>query len=150
MTILLNIYDDVASNKYVSIGVSVVLTAFMAYRTFTFMQYTNPSTFLISACVGFAFALIANSCLAYNDKVKNEGKRNSVYATLCLLTAFTTLNNSNIYLTFHATVSRLLNSPVYCFCNHGFLNGLGLGFNATILAIQLLENKTKNLLSVAA
>ena len=144
MTVLLKIYDDFASNKGVSTGVNIASTAFMAYRTFKFMQRINPTTFVISACVGFVFALIANSFLAYNDKVKNESQRNSVYATLSLLTAFTTVQNSNIYLTFKDIVSQLLIPFSHDFSNHGFLNGLGLGFTATILAIQLLEGlKTK-------
>lgn len=141
---LLKIYDDFTSNKSVSLGASVISTAFMTYRAISLMSYTNPVIFVVSACAGISFSFLANTYLVHNDSVKKEGEKNSIYATLSLLTSFTPIRNSRIYRAFfERTLDNFFDKHSYRFCSYGFLNGLGVGFLATNLVFQIKDGQTK-------
>lgn len=87
-----------------------------------------PLFFVTSTCAGVAFAFLANTYLVHNDAVKSESERNSVHATLSLLTAFTPVNDNQIYRFFYHRVAPFFESRGSRFCSYGFLNGLGVGF----------------------
>jgi len=148
MSALLRIYDDVTSNKYVSLGITAASTAFMAYKITFYIDYmysNAPLTFAISTCVGVAFALLSNSYLAHNKSVKNENERNGVYATLALIVAVIQPETNHIYeFIFRHNIARILRSNGYEFCSMVFLNGFGIGFLATNLTLQLMEKSNKN------
>lgn len=146
MSTLLRIYDNVTSNKYVSLGITVASTAFMAYRTVSVMRHTNSSNFMVSSCVGVVFALIAKYNLAHNDEVKSERERNSVYATASLIVAFVipVLGDSiyqNVFLN-PGNYSESLFFQHRTPFSYGCINGLGLGFLASNLVLQLVEGTT--------
>ena len=141
---LLKMYDDFTSNRGVSLGISFASTAFMAYRTVTYICNTNPTTFVISACAGVALALLSRTYLIHNDAVKSEGERNSIYATLSLFTVFAPVGHQTFYnRVVQRKVMHLFEFYGCRFYNSSFLNGLGLGFTATNLALQLMDGQTK-------
>lgn len=153
MTVLLKIYDDFASNKYVSICTSAAATVFSIYNiTGRFSSFSgifswvNPTALAIGLCAGVAFALISNTYLAYNDRVKTEGQRNSIYTTLSLIVGFTGIEENQIVkLIFYRFIANPIceNFGYEPICGQSFFGGFKLAFSATTLAIQLLEGKTK-------
>lgn len=138
-------YDDVTSNKYVSLGISVASTAFMARRIFPVLFYfESPITFAISACAGIAFALLANMYIIHSKRVKTEEGKNSLYATVSLIVAFTPLGSNRIYRTLFARPMRnFFRSYKYEFQSYALLSGFGISFLVTNLALQIFEGKTK-------
>lgn len=147
MSALLKIYDDVSSNKSISLGITAASTLFMAYRTISLMYfYKDPLTCVISACAGCALAILVKIYLAHNDDVKNEGERNSIYATASLIVAFVIpVLGDSIYLN---VFDKAYNNPFqwnYSYrkpFSYGSINGFGMGFLITTLAIQLMVGKT--------
>jgi|GEM_PF-2513192 len=158
MTVLLKIYDGFASNKYVSICTSATATVLSIYETVGVLSRINPTFFTngvlswgnpivlaVGLCAGAAFALISNTYLAYNDRVKTEGQRNSIYTTLSLIIGFKEIGQNNILKVFfyNSIANPIFKSFEYNFCNGSFFGGFKIAFSATILAIQLLEGKKK-------
>lgn len=144
MTVLLKMYDKVTSTQGFSIGITTASTAFMAYRSFGMWRNTNPITFVISSCAGIAFSLVANFYVAHNTDVKTKEERNSIYSTSSLFVVFAPVGRDSFYDShFARNMYELFSKYGSNFPNKSFLNGLGLGFSATTLAIQLIEDKTK-------
>lgn len=146
MSVLLKIYDDVTSNKYMSLGITVSCTVLMACRSASFMSNTTPLVFLISACAGAVFALLANYYLAHNKSVKSECERNNIYATFSLIMALSPINIRDFnFILFTRNITPIFKSIVGCnFCVNGFINGFGMGFLATNLVLQLMEKSNEN------
>ena len=126
MTVLLRIYDNIASNKNVSFGTTIAATGFMAYRSIRFISqeckwysdsydyfqrhdreglyakqhnifHIMPITFLVSLCAGISLALISNTYLAGNKEVKSDEERNNIHTTLSLFTALMPVHRNAIY-----------------------------------------------------
>ena len=90
--------------------------------------------------------VISNTYLAYNDRVKTEGQRNSIYTTLSLIVGFTGIEeNRTLKLIFYRFIANPIckNFGYKLICREAFSGGFKLAFSATTLAIQLLEGKTK-------
>lgn len=146
MSALLRIYDDVTSNKYVSLGINFTSTAYATIKMINCFCTLDPMFFTISACAGVALALISNTYLVHNEKIKDEGERNSVYALLSLVLVFGGIHRNRTYSEIFNRIFGVIkgdNWEVYNSCRLGFLNGFGVGFLATTLALQLIEGKTK-------
>ena len=146
MTVLLKIYDDFASNKYVSICTSATATVLSIYNITDRFPWWNPTDLAIGLCAGVAFALISNTYLAYNDRVKTEGQRNSIYTTLSLIVGFTGIEeNRTLKLIFYRFIANPIckNFGYELIRGHSFSRGFKLAFSATTLAIQLMEGKKK-------
>ena len=141
---LLKMYDDFTSNKYVSVGISVASTAFMACRTVSLTYYyRDPSILVISACAGIALALLSKYYLAHNERIKNDGERNSIYATTSLIVAFIIpVIGDNIYANILNAYNSFFRDYRKLF-SYGSINCFGMGFLVTNLALQILEGKTK-------
>lgn len=141
MSALLRIYDNVTSNKYVSLGATVVSTAFILYDKIESIAWFNPTVLIIGLCAGSAFALLANTYLAHNESIKTEGTRNTIYATLSLLNGFTHYENSRtVSFIYYRNISNSLYARFGSrFCDNSLFTGLKIGFSATILALQVFK-----------
>jgi len=141
---LLKMYDDVTSNKYVSLGITVASTAFIAYKT-TFYLPTlviGSPVFIISVCAGVAFALLTNTYIVHNEKVKTEGERNSIYATFSIITLLSPSKLNEIFnFVFYYNLLKIYDPQMIFFVDY-IARGFELGFITTNLALQVLEGKT--------
>ena len=141
---LLKMYDNFASNKGISLGITAASTACTIYG---FIGYVarQPQVFFIGASTGVAFAILANTYLAYNDKVERKDSRNSIYATLSLINAFAGLeSNKVIYSIFKNTITKLLNYfYAINFDYWRFADSFKIGFSVGIFALQVLESERK-------
>jgi len=107
MSALLRIYDNVTSNKHVSLGITGASTTYSLYVSFTHRNITQPAYFLIHACAGVALAYLGKAYLVHNNEVKNKGERNVIYSTLLLVTGFTySLKTSFIANRIHSFISN--------------------------------------------
>ena len=142
---LLKIYDDFTSNKYVSLGISVASTAFSAYGNISmirYYQYTQPLAVIISACAGIAFALLTNTYLVQNERVKNESEKNSVRATFSLFSfGISLVKVSEDFRGYIENIEDLLPNCIRSIFNDS--SCFRLSFLVTNLALQILEGKTK-------
>lgn len=139
----LKLYDDVTSINYVSLGATLVSTAFLLYVDIRDVVWMSPTVLVIGLCAGSAFALLANTYLVHNESVKSEGKKNSIYATLSLLNAFTRLEHSYVV---GVLFNKIINNQIYNYfgfwlCEDSFFKGFKIGFSTTILASQFFEGK---------
>ncbi len=141
---LLKMYDDFTSSKHVSLGVTLASTAFLLYNDIRDMVWMSPTVLVIGLCAGSAFAFLANTYLVHNESVKSEGKKNSIYATLSLLNAFTRLEHFYVV---DVLYYKIISNPFYNYfgyslCGDSFFKGFKIGFSTTILASQFFEGKT--------
>ncbi len=142
MTALLKIYDDVTSNKYASLGISIASTAFIIRERLAWSSWINPTAFIIGACAGVAFASLAKTYLA--DKTK--GERNSINATLSYINAFKPLeNNLLVSLGFSYIIEKPLRMCGYHPSSGSFWKGFEFAFSITNLALQVLESKSPSI-----
>ena len=137
MSALLRIYDNVTSNKYASLGITVASTAYSLWWTSGSLAYIQPVYFLVHACAGVAIAYLAKTYLVHNSEVKNKAERNTIYATLSLITGFTLIRS-----VFVATRIQSFLSYSFAFFNlypHPicFVDAPLIGFLATLLYYQI-------------
>ncbi len=148
MSALLRIYDDVTSNKYVSLSITVASTAFMARRVVYFLGHSyvkeviSSQIIIANICTGVAFALLANIFLKHNKLVKNEGELNSIYATFSLFIISASLRGLNEELErgFWETASLVPTNMKFMLVDFSFFK---LSFLATNFVLQLLEKLNK-------
>lgn len=84
MTALLKIYDDISSNQYVSLGVSVATTAFVIYKVAT-KPHLDAICFCVGLVAGVAFALLADTLLRYSKKLNTKEDWNTYHTTTTLI-----------------------------------------------------------------
>ncbi len=143
MTALLRIYDDVTSNKYVSLGITASATAFSLYRTYQNVIF-QPVAFAVTACAGCVLAILANTYLVHNAKVKSDGERNNIYSTCSLFVGFCPITSTTFYSNVNAYAYKIFSSfgihPSSC----NYINGFSVGFTATNLVLQFMEKPIGN------
>jgi hypothetical protein len=146
MSAFITVCEKITSNRYVSIGITTTSLLYSGIWFFSFIENANPSLLIISTCAGIAFALLSKSYLDGIQKIDTSRYRNSLLATLSLLSVVIPLGSKrNI-------IWRVFNGEgFYSTLRNGFGEehslGVGLGFSvgftATTLAIQLMEGKKK-------
>jgi len=147
MSALITVYDNITSNKYVSLGITAVAFANSGLRVYGFIERANPILIVVTTCAGVALALLTKSYLDGIQKIDNSRDKNSLYATMSILSTVAPIGyrNPRIFsdfiweLNFHDAV-------YFSFDNHGSLGfgvglGFSLGFTATTLILELAESK---------
>lgn len=124
MTAFLRIYDNVTSNKYVSMGITISSTACSLYSLHKYINYTQPLYLITHLCAGAIIACLSKIYLVHNIEVKNKTERNNIYSTLSLISWYT-LGNGNFMATrvngFIMNSLSFLNSsqyPIWDFTAH--------------------------------
>lgn len=143
MSALIRIYDEVTSNKYVSLGITTCVMARSFYRTYQDKNNFQSILFTASTCAGFSLAILTNNYLVKNAKTKNSGERNTIYSTCSLFIDFNPVTNIILYKNVLFYTKKIFSLFETYPRSSNFINGLSLGFTATNLVLQLTEKANR-------
>lgn len=141
MSAFITAYDNITSNKYVSVGITTTSLLYSGLRVYSLIEIVNPLMIVITACAGVAFALISKSYLDGIQKIDTNRDKNSLYSTLSMLSVFAPIGYDK------PAIFRFTEDSYFqtCFNRVGLGLGVGvgfsLGFTATTLILQLAEGK---------